>query len=311
MKLVTFRLQHEPEDRVGALRDGGQELVDLSAHFPSMLALIDAGASGLEHAHQLLARAEHCVALEQVGLRAPLPEPRQMRDALTFELHLKQSIRQMAKMRVGKAAAALANATGIAGVPRVWYEQPIYYKCNRFSVVGPEADVVWPQGAELMDYECELGIVIGKVGKDIPRERAREHIFGYTIFNDMTARDLQEREMRGHLGPAKGKDFDTGNVLGPWLVTADELPNPYELAMISRVNGEEWGRGSSRDMHHRWEDVIAHVSRNETLRPGEFIGSGTVGNGCGLELGRFLEPNAVVELEVSGLGILRNRLVKA
>jgi 2-keto-4-pentenoate hydratase/2-oxohepta-3-ene-1,7-dioic acid hydratase in catechol pathway len=310
MKLVTFRKRHEPQDRIGALRDGEQELVDFSPHFPSMLSLIDGGAPALDYARQLLARAEYCCELNDVALQAPLPEPRQMRDALTFELHLKQSIREMAKMRVGKAAAALANATGIARVPRVWYEQPIYYKCNRFSVVGPDADVIWPRGSELMDYECEFGIVIGKGGKDIPRERAREHIFGYTIFNDMTARDFQEREMRGHLGPAKGKDFDTGNVLGPWLVTADELSNPYELTMISRVNGQEWGRGSSRDMHHRWEDVIAHVSRNETLRAGEFIGSGTVGNGCGLENGRFLQPNDLVELEVSGLGTLRNRLVK-
>ena len=169
--------------------------------------------------------------------------------------------------------------------------------------------MIWPRGAELMDYECELAAVIGMTGKDIPRERAQEHIFGFTIYNDMTARDLQLREMQARLGPAKGKDFDTGNVFGPWIVTRDEI-DPYDLTMIARVNGEERGRGYSRDMHHRWEDVIAHVSRSESLHAGEILGSGTVGNGCGLEHLRFLEPGSVVELEITGIGKLRNRLVK-
>jgi 2-keto-4-pentenoate hydratase/2-oxohepta-3-ene-1,7-dioic acid hydratase in catechol pathway len=214
-------------------------------------------------------------------------------------------------MRLGPLAALapLARRLGIAKIPRVWYEQPIYYKCNRFSVVGTDCDVRWPRGANLLDYECELAAVIGKTGKDIPRERALEHVFGFTIYNDFTARDLQLREMAGRLGPAKGKDFDTGNVLGPWLVTRDEL-DPYALTMIARVNGEERGRGYSRDMHHRWEDILTHLSQSETLHAGEVIGSGTVGNGCGLEQGRFLHADDVVELEITGLGCLRNRLVR-
>jgi 2-keto-4-pentenoate hydratase/2-oxohepta-3-ene-1,7-dioic acid hydratase in catechol pathway len=317
MKLVTYRAPGEARDRVGVLDSPASGafdpesawVVDLSDDFHDMLALIDGGALALARAAEARERGAHRFLLGEVSLRAPLPEPRQMRDAMTFELHYRQSIRELAKMRVGRVAGALANAVGIARIPPVWYEQPTYYKCNRFSVVGPNADVVWPKGATLMDYECELGVVIGKTGKDIPRERAREHIFGYTIFNDMTARNLQDREMRAHLGPAKGKDFDTGNVLGPWLVTADEIPDPYDLTMIARVDGQEWGRGHSRDMYHRWEDVIAYVSRSETLYAGEFLGSGTCGNGCGLELGRFLSPNSVVELEITGLGKLQNRLV--
>jgi 2-keto-4-pentenoate hydratase/2-oxohepta-3-ene-1,7-dioic acid hydratase in catechol pathway len=305
MKLVTFRAPGSSRARVGALE--GQRLVDLSSSFEDMLSLIDGGAQALDLARQIVAHSD--TAVQDYQLLAPLPEPRQMRDAMTFELHYKQSIRAFARQRAGRAGALVAEALGIARVPPVWYRQPTYYKCNRFSVVGPEADVIWPQGAEWMDFECEIALVIGKTGKDIPRERAHEHIFGFTIFNDMTARDLQEREQRAHLGPAKGKDFDTGNVLGPWLVTADEL-DPYDLTMISRVNGEEWGRGHSGAMYHRWEDVIAHVSRNETLHAGELIGSGTVGNGCGLELGRRLAPGSVIELEVSGLGVLRNRLVQ-
>lgn len=309
MKLVTFRAD-DSRDRVGVYDAASSRIIDMSSAFPDMLALIDGGPAALACAETLRARAEVTHPLSEVALRAPLPEPRQMRDAMTFELHYRQSIRALAKMRVGSVAAAVAQAVGIARIPPVWYEQPTYYKCNRFSVVGPGADVVWPAGATLMDYECELGVVIGKTGTDIPRERAREHIFGYTIFNDMTARNLQDREMRAHLGPAKGKDFDTGNVIGPWLVTADELSDPYDLTMIARVDGQEWGRGHSGDMYHRWEDVIAHISRSETLHAGEFIGSGTCGNGCGLELGRFLSPNSVVELEITGLGTLTNRLVK-
>jgi 2-keto-4-pentenoate hydratase/2-oxohepta-3-ene-1,7-dioic acid hydratase in catechol pathway len=170
--------------------------------------------------------------------------------------------------------------------------------------------VPWPSYTERLDYELEFGCYIAKRGKDIPRSRAREHIFGYTIFNDFSARDEQTREMAGQLGPGKGKDFDNGNAMGPCLVTADEIGDPYRLEMIARVNGEEWGRGNSRDMHWKFEDCIAHASRSETLHPGEFFGSGTVGNGCGLEQLRFLKPGDLVELEVEGIGILRNRVVK-
>jgi 2-keto-4-pentenoate hydratase/2-oxohepta-3-ene-1,7-dioic acid hydratase in catechol pathway len=116
--------------------------------------------------------------------------------------------------------------------------------------------------------------------------------------------------MAGRLGPAKGKDFDTGNVFGPWIVTADELADPYSLEMVARVNGEEWSRGNSGQMHHRFEDLIAWVSRSETLHPGEILGSGTVGTGCGLEQGRFLEAGDLVELEIEGIGVLRNRFVR-
>ena len=141
------------------------------------------------------------------------------------------------------------------------------------------------------------------------RQDARSHIFGYLIFNDISARDAQLREMSGTLGPAKGKDFDTGNVFGPWPATADEIPDPYDLTMVARVNGIEQSRGSSGEMRHRFEDILAHASRDETLHAGEFFGSGTVGGGCGLELGKFLRDGDVVELEITGLGVLTNRIV--
>lgn len=308
MKLVTYRRHDDATDRVGCLRASLDAVVDLSKSFDSMLSLIDGGAEALAHARACLAEERVAEPLSDVVLGPPLM-PRQMRDTMSFEQHYQQSIEQGARMRVGRLAP-LVTALGFARIPPVWYKQPIYYKCNRFSVVGPDADVRWPSGAHLMDYECELAVVVGKTGCDIPRERAREHVFGYTIYNDMTARDLQFAEMEARLGPAKGKDFDTGNVLGPWLVTSDEI-DPYALTMVARVNGQERGRGFSGDMFHRWEDIIAHVSRSETLYAGEVLGSGTVGNGCGLEQGRFLDAGDVIELEITGLGVLKNRLVRA
>jgi 2-keto-4-pentenoate hydratase/2-oxohepta-3-ene-1,7-dioic acid hydratase in catechol pathway len=125
-------------------------------------------------------------------------------------------------------------------------------------VCGTETDVPWPAYCQTLDFELEFGCYIGKPGKDIPKERAREHIFGYTVFNDFSARDEQSKEMAGQLGPGKGKDFDNGNAMGPCLVTADEIGDPYRLEMICRVNGEEWGRGNSRDMKWTFEDCIAH-----------------------------------------------------
>jgi 2-keto-4-pentenoate hydratase/2-oxohepta-3-ene-1,7-dioic acid hydratase in catechol pathway len=310
MKLATFEQDGRP--RLGAVIDGDGKIVDLDAAFlrrhgraepalASMLALIDAGSGGRAVADALVADPpeEDVLAVATVQLLAPLPEPRQIRDFLCFEEHLRNAFEQ---------AGRLTGRT--FEIPPVWYEQPIYYKANRFSVVGPGADVRWPAYAELLDYELELACIIGTGGVDIARDEALGHVFGYTIFNDVSARDAQMREMAGQLGPAKGKDFDTGNVLGPWIVTADEIGDPHDLTMVARVNGEEWSRGTSAAMHHRFEDVIAFVSTSETLHPGEVLGSGTVGTGCGLEQGRYLSPGDVVELEIDRIGVLRNQIVR-
>ncbi len=327
MKLVTF-LDTAGHARVGALVRPGT-IVDLArgdrllggdgAAFRDMLALIDGGPASLDRARRIEAdcaargASEALVDAGGVRLLAPVPEPRQMRDCLSFEKHLVQArgqrFKKMAAQSPDPAAAwRRFEESGVMAIPKVWYEQPIYYKQNRFSVVGTETDILWPRYSKVMDYELEFGIFIGKRGKNIPRAEARAHIFGYTIFNDFSARDAQAREMQGQLGPAKGKDFDTGNAMGPWLVTADEIRDPYDLTMIARVNGEEWSRGNSGTMHHKFEDMIAHISSDETLHAGEFLGSGTVGGGCGLELDRFLSDGDVVELEITGLGILRNRV---
>jgi 2-keto-4-pentenoate hydratase/2-oxohepta-3-ene-1,7-dioic acid hydratase in catechol pathway len=294
MKLVTFR-KGSGSPRAGALADGA--VVDLEIE--SVLAIVEAGQNGLDRATEALKRRPAALSLGEVTLLAPIPVPPQMRDFLCFEKHLVQAFGAVAKLRGTEAR-----------IPNVWYERPLFYHPNRFNVCGTGADVPWPAYSERMDFELEFGCWIGRPGKDIPRERAREHIFGYSIFNDFSARDEQTKEMAGQLGPGKGKDFDNSNAIGPCLVTADEIKNPYALEMVVRVNGEEWGRGNSRDMHWTFEDCIAHASRSETLHPGEFFGSGTVGNGCGLESLRFLKPGDTVELEVEGIGILRNRVLK-
>ena len=326
MKLVTFRTE-DGDDRIGALSPADDAVVDLQAAqiasantpnpaFESMLALIEAGDAALDRARALATDppAEAVRDRDRVHLRTPLPQPPQIRDCLCFEEHLRQAFAVSRKLRAQQqpdpeAALRELEARGEFQIPEVWYRQPIYYKGNRLSVIGPEEDVLWPDYAEVLDYELEFGIFIKKPGKNIPRDAASDYIFGFTIFNDVSARDAQVVEMSGQLGPAKGKDFDTGNVIGPCIVTADEI-DAYDLTMTARVNGEEWSRGHSGTMHWKFEDVIAHVSQSETLYPGEFIGSGTVGGGCGLELERFLQPGDVVELEVEGIGTLRNRIVR-
>jgi len=297
MKLVTFQIGNRAA-RPGALINGNS-VIELQAE--SVLAIVEGGRPALDRAAERVKRPpkEAVFALKDVTLLAPIPQPPQMRDFLCFEKHLKQGFEAIAKMRGTEAR-----------IPKIWYERPIFYHPNRFNVCGTGADVPWPAYSENMDFELEFGCYIGKAGKDIPKARAREHIFGYTIFNDFSARDEQTKDMMGQLGPGKGKDFDNSNAMGPCLVTADELKNVYDLAMIVRVNGEEWGRGHTSEMHWKFEDCIAHISRSETLHSGEFLGSGTVGNGCGLEHMKFLKPGDTVELEVEGIGILRNRVVK-
>lgn len=309
MKLVTFDLP-TGERHIGAMLPGEQTLVDFTASsaapaMRNMLALIDGGAAALDQAREWLAKPGVTHDLAAVRLTAPLPEPRQMRDFLCFEKHFRQA---RAHMHLFGALAAERDPAKVE-IPPIWYEEPIYYKCNRFSVVGTGTDIVKPSYCQKLDYELEFAAILGKGGKNIRKQDAAQHIFGYLIFNDVSARDQQVREMGGTLGPTKGKDFDTGNVLGPWLVTADEVGNPYDLTMVARVNGEEWSRGNSGAMHHRFEDVLVHASRDETLHAGEFFGSGTVGSGCGLELGRFLKHGDVVELEVQKLGLLKNRVI--
>ena len=298
MKFLTYRAAHGGP-APGVLLDDLATVVDLSTDWGSLLELIDGGASALDRARELQTRRDNTLPLTQLELLAPLPRPRSIRDCSVFEAHLKNA----------NAAAIRAGRPGME-IPEVWYQQPVYYKGNRMSVIGPEADIVWPEFSNRIDYELEIAAVIGKAGRDISaRDSAHEHIFGFMIFNDMSARDAQMIDMKGGLGPAKGKDFDTGNVFGPWLVTRDEV-DCYALEMRACLNGEYIGGGSTAGMYYRWPQILAHISRGETLFPGEVIGSGTVGGGTTMEHGRQLQPGDLIEFSVTGLGTLRNRLVR-
>jgi 2-keto-4-pentenoate hydratase/2-oxohepta-3-ene-1,7-dioic acid hydratase in catechol pathway len=333
VKLITFELAPGIL-RLGALRaDDETRIVDLAAgaaaigvkqtsELSSMLALIEAGPAGLGLANQVMAAAAGSaadtswagIAASSVKWRSPMPVPPQLRDCLMFEEHLLNSYARLREtLAAGQPdpAAALVDfeARGVYRIPPVWYDQPLYYKANRFSFIGTDEDIVWPEYTEKLDFELEYACVLNSHTKDVTEEEARNRIFGYTIFNDVSARDVQAVEMQGQLGPSKGKDFDTGNVLGPCIVTADSV-DPDDMVMIARVNGEQWCRGNSGSGYWSFAEVIAHASRSETLVPGELIGSGTVGGGCGLEHGRFLKPGDLIELEVGGIGVLRNRVVR-
>ncbi len=292
MKLVTFRVPSLPNlaPRVGALTTDGLSVVDLRGLEPElptqMIGLLEAGQPTLDAAAAALRRAEQlgkAYPLSDVKLLAPLLRPRTIRDFMTFETHASQARK----------------------LPPAWYEFPIYYKGSPESVIGPEDEIPWPSYTQRLDYELELGMYIGKEGRDIPKERARQHIAGFTVFNDVSARDIQMKEMSVMLGPAKGKDFC--NIMGPCLVTPDEVDD-MDLRMVARINGEVWSEGNSGTRRYTWEDMIAWASTDETLHPGEFFGSGTVGLGCGLELNRWIQPGDLVELEIEGIGVLRNRV---
>ncbi|CAN0382726.1 unnamed protein product, partial [Discosporangium mesarthrocarpum] len=250
MKLVTYRKSGSTErrdDRLGVLTENDTAIVDLhiaraEPAFAGMLDLIEAGDDALAGARAIVAAppAGSVIDAAGVSLQTPLPRPPQIRDCLCFEEHLKQAFTVLRKNRAAAepdpvAALKEFEEKGLFGIPEVWYEQPIYYKANRLAVIGTGEDIPWPDYAEVLDYELEFGFFIGKGGKNITRENAREHIFGYSIFNDISARDAQAIEMPGGLGPGKGKDFDGGNVIGPCIVTADAL-DPYDCTMVARIN---------------------------------------------------------------------------
>jgi 2-keto-4-pentenoate hydratase/2-oxohepta-3-ene-1,7-dioic acid hydratase in catechol pathway len=270
--------------------------------FSSMLELTRAGPGALGAAAEAVRRAPVRHDPGNVRWLAPIPVPESIRDFSVFETHVRQAGARIAAMR-GQAVDP-----GAMEVPSVYRDRPIYYKGNRFACVGHRAPVPWPPGCARLDFELEFGAYLTGTGADVPLDAAAARVFGYTIFNDVSARDVQAAEMAGQLGPAKGKDFDGGNVMGPWLVTADELPDPAGLTMEVRVDGEVWATGTTADMMHSFAEMIAFVSRGETLHPGEFFGSGTVGNGCGLELGRWIGPGAEVSMTVECLGTLTNTM---
>jgi 2-keto-4-pentenoate hydratase/2-oxohepta-3-ene-1,7-dioic acid hydratase in catechol pathway len=196
-------------------------------------------------------------------------------------------------------------------IPEAWYEIPAYYKGATAGFIGHQAEILWPTYTDVLDYELELGMVVGLDGYNISEENAHKHIFGFTILNDISARDIQKKEMQVRLGPAKGKDFCS--IIGPVITTIDEFEVEFadgepNLLMTAKVNGVEWSRGHSGDSHFSWAQMIAHVAKDEWVKAGDLFGSGTVGTGCGLELDKWIRTGDVIELEIEKIGKLINKV---
>jgi 2-keto-4-pentenoate hydratase/2-oxohepta-3-ene-1,7-dioic acid hydratase in catechol pathway len=316
MKLVTFIRSDDAAERVGLLADGETKVVDLAAAaadamvadgaeaerasavahamFSDMVTFIGTGewgkARAREYAERALAGGGAAVAeLDSVRLSVPL-RPTRLRDCIAFEAHLQNFDKDLMEKETAPT----------------FYKLPTWYKGNPRTVCATGDEIRWPRYSQKWDYELELGLVIGRSGVDIPEAEAESHIYGLLCFNDWSARDVLKDEIAIGLGPNKSKDF--ANSIGPWLVTMDEVPDIYDLQMEARVNGETWSTGYSGDIYWKFSQILARMSDSEPLVTGELIGSGTVPFGCGLELGRYLGPGDEVEIEISGLGVLRNKV---
>ncbi|RSM38409.1 DUF2437 domain-containing protein [Amycolatopsis balhimycina DSM 5908] len=281
MRLATY--EHRGAVHAGVVTDEGVRA------FPAGVTVLDLVRSGLPAALDAGVLSGPAVPLADVRLLPPL-DPPTVRDFVAFEEHVEGMV-----------------APG--SVPPEWYEAPTFYFTNPCALVGAHDDVPIPPGSRLFDFELEVAAVMGP-----------DAIFGYTIFNDWSARDLQRREMKVQLGPAKGKDSAT--TLGPWLVTADEFTVDsdgfLDLAMRVSVNGAEIGHDRLSNMGWPFEELVAYAARGTRVRAGDVLGSGTCGNGgCLAELwGRRgaqdpppLKPGDVVEMTVEGIGTIRNTVV--
>jgi 2-keto-4-pentenoate hydratase/2-oxohepta-3-ene-1,7-dioic acid hydratase in catechol pathway len=271
---------------------------------PDLIAIIGSGALGLEWVAEAVEHVSHTGAeatgggkrirhdLQATALLAPIPHPPGIACFTTWKAHIEDS--------AGKGFALKFPEEGSEIRP--------YYKGNPDSVSGPGAVLELPCYAKELDVECELAAVVGVGGKDLSVEQARAVIAGYCIFNDVSVREIQVREMQTGLGPTKGKDQDGGNVLGPWLVTADEVGDPRGLEMSLHVNGEKWSGYQTRHMAWEFADLLSYLSRGQTVRPGHIVTSGCYPGGSALDLGRKLRRGDLVELRISKLGSLANRI---
>lgn len=271
MRYVTYEVGEV--QRVGFL--DGSQIVDAGFE-GDMVAFIRAGAP-----------VGATAAVPAARLRAPL-HPRSLRDFLAFEGHLRNAFKNLDRE-----------------IPAEWYQVPAYYKGLPDTVIGPDEVIPWPSYSQQLDHELELAAVIGRDGKDIPAGQALDYVFGYTIWNDLSARDTQRQELPVGMGPAKAKDWDGSNVLGPCIATPDEL-DAGDLRLTVRVNGGVWGSDTTKNMHHSFADMIAYAAQDLTLRVGDVLGSGTVATGSGIEIDRWLQPGDLIEMEAEGIGVLRN-----
>ncbi|NYT26155.1 fumarylacetoacetate hydrolase family protein [Alcaligenaceae bacterium] len=272
------------------------------AQVPSeMLSLIGSGPLALEWAREAL---DHIATTGQettslgtailhkasgAQLLAPIPRPPGIACFITWSAHIE---------------ASRDNGFAMLNFPDSNSDMRAYYKANPDAVEGPGTTIPPPAYASETDVECEMAAVIGVGGRDFTIEQARSAIVGYTIFNDVSYRDIQSREMAFGLGPAKGKDADHSNVLGPWLVTADEVGDPQALKMAFIVNGATINQYDTSRMTWGFADLVAYLSRAQTLAPGHIVTSGAFPGGCGLDAGIALKSGDVVEMRIEKLGSL-------
>jgi 2-keto-4-pentenoate hydratase/2-oxohepta-3-ene-1,7-dioic acid hydratase in catechol pathway len=257
---------------------------------PSMAAALGAGPIFREVAEEALTSADDAATqIEQVTWAAAV-DPPVIRDGLTFPVHMQHFSE--------KVGVGLPN-------PQI-FKTPPYFKGSTGVVYGHGAEVPYPSFTDFLDYELEIGVVVGGTGRNLTPDEAQERVFGYTIFNDFSARDLQAAEMGMGMGPQKCKDFAYG--IGPWIVTADELPPLAELSGSIRVNGELWSSCTADGGIFPPDELVAWVSLGDNLQPGDLIALGTLGNGSGLEIDRRLSPGDLLELQLDGVGTLRNRI---
>jgi 2-keto-4-pentenoate hydratase/2-oxohepta-3-ene-1,7-dioic acid hydratase in catechol pathway len=301
MRWATYQRPGQPAERVGLLVD--ERLHGLEPGV-ALLDLLGDDGERLARAGERARSAPHeVVALAAVRLLAPLPRPPTIRDFYAFEQHV----------RAGRLRRGLEMDPD-------WYELPVFYFTNPYAVVAPGDDVAIPPGCQELDFELEVAAVIGRGGANLSPAEAEQCIAGYMVMNDWSARDIQRREMRQSLGPAKGKDFATS--LGPYLVTPDEIApyrtgHAFDLAMTARVNGREYSRASLADVYWSFGEMIAYAARGTRVAPGDVIGSGTCGTGCIGELSLthgkaaypWLKAGDEVEVAVEHLGALRQRVV--
>lgn len=320
MKLVTYVLKNDSEtnQRVGTLTEDEKQVVDLQKasasikgakcnHFDNMIAFLSGGDDARKIAGELVLKAgDECrVSIDDVKLFAPVPRPITLRDTLCYEDHYINCMKFGAAMQ-GKDISKMTPED--FKPPKNWYEMPMFYKCNVNSVIGTDEDVAYPEGERFKDYELELAVYISKQGKNINARDAMNYVGGYSILNDFSARITQSKDMDKvfHVGPGISKDF--ANAMGPCIVTPDAFDHNNAVAVV-RVNGEERGRSNVGMAYHKIADVIEYVSNNTTLYPGDVIAMGTVPWGAGFEIGRPLLIGDVIELEIEGIGVLRNRIV--
>jgi len=336
MRLVTFEVQTilGRFERIGALAHG--TIVDLTSACaanlaqsqnlnaarrtaaalapPDMIGFLEGqsesrGLAGeaLDYVGGLLPGEKHPLGPEgerltfdesEIRLLAPVPRPPMIRDGILILDHYRVGMERLFKIaeqdRIPEAAKTM----------------PIFWKPSRGAVAGHGEPIRWPKYSEKLDYEFELGMYIGKRGKDISVEKAQEHIAGYTVFNDLGLRDIQPAEISLRMGPAKAKDFETSKIMGPCLVTADEIPSVEKLGLIVKVNDEVWFDGAISGWSFSFAELMAYVSRDEALEVGDFFGSGPPAYSVGFEIDRWIKPGDIVACEIEGVGVLSNQIVR-